>query len=103
MIFISSTSHADNNFDLIYCDLLTSPIVSISDYKYYLIILDDCSYFVWTFPLWIKSDTFFTLSNFFSYVSTQFGYTIKAVQCDNGHEFDNVSSHTFFVTNEVIC
>jgi hypothetical protein len=44
--FVSSMSRADNKFDLIHCDLWTSPVVSISGYKYYLIILDDCSYFV---------------------------------------------------------
>jgi hypothetical protein len=31
----------DNNFDLIHCDLWTSSIVSISSYKYYLVILND--------------------------------------------------------------
>jgi hypothetical protein len=56
--FVSSTSHVDNNFDLIHCDLWTSSIVSIFDYKYYLVILDDHSHFVWTFPWCAKSDTF---------------------------------------------
>jgi hypothetical protein len=56
--FVSSTSRADNNFDLIQCDLWISPIVSISSYEYYLVILDDRSHFVWTFPLHFKSDTF---------------------------------------------
>ncbi|WVZ95212.1 hypothetical protein U9M48_041006 [Paspalum notatum var. saurae] len=31
-------------------------------------------------------------------VSTQFGLTIKAVQCDNGREFDNNASCSFFLT-----
>jgi hypothetical protein len=92
--FVSSVSCADNNFDLIHCDLWTSPIVSISGCKYYLVIFDDHSHFVWTFPLRVKSDTFFTLSNFFIFVSTQFGRTIKVVQCDNDREFDNASSRT---------
>jgi hypothetical protein len=92
MPFISSTSHADNNFDLIHCDLWTSPVVSVSGYRYYLVILDDCSHFVWTFPLRVKSNTFSILLIFFAFVSTQFGRTIKAVQCDNGREFDNASS-----------
>jgi hypothetical protein len=64
MSFVSSTSRADNNFDLIHYDLWTSPIVSISGCKYYLVILDDQSRFVWTFPLRVKSDTFPTLSYF---------------------------------------
>jgi hypothetical protein len=34
-------------------------------------------------------------------VSTQFGLTIKAVQCDNGREFDNNTSHSFFLSRGV--
>jgi hypothetical protein len=67
--FISSNACVGNIFDLIHCDLWISIVVSASDYKYYLVILDGHSYFVWTFPLRVKSDTFSTLSNFFSYVS----------------------------------
>jgi histone deacetylase 1/2 len=37
--FTSSTSRASQNFDLIHCDLWTSPIVSVSGFKYYLIIV----------------------------------------------------------------
>jgi hypothetical protein len=96
MPFVSSTSRADNIFDLIHYDLWTSTIVSISGCKYYLVILDDRSHFVSTFPLRVKSDTLPTLSNFFASIFTQFGRTIKIVQCDNYHEFDNTSSHAFF-------
>jgi hypothetical protein len=98
--FVSFNSHTDNNFDLIYYDLWTSHVVSVSGYKYYLVFLDDHSYFVWTFPLRVKSDTFSTLSKKIAYVSTQFGHIIKAVQCDNGREFDNASSRAFFTTKE---
>jgi hypothetical protein len=51
MPFVSYDSRVDNNFDLIHFDMWTSQIVSISDYKYYLVILDDHFHFVWTFPL----------------------------------------------------
>jgi hypothetical protein len=100
--FVSSNSCADNNFDLIHYDLWTSPVVSVSGYKYYLVIHDDHSHFVWTFPLRLKSDTFSTLSKKFAYVFTQFGRTIKVVQCDNEREFDNASSHAFFTTKGVL-
>jgi hypothetical protein len=62
--FVSSNSRVNNNFDLIRRDLWTSPMVSISGYKYYLVILDHHSHFMWTFPLRVKSDTFSTLSIF---------------------------------------
>jgi hypothetical protein len=39
------------------------------------------------------------LSNFFGYVSTQFDRTVKAIQCDNGCEFDNSSTRIFLLSN----
>ncbi|WVZ93121.1 hypothetical protein U9M48_039127 [Paspalum notatum var. saurae] len=99
--FSASSSHADRLFDLVHCDLWTSPILSVSGYKYYLVVVDDFSHYSWTFPLRFKSETFSTLSHFFAWVSSQFGLTIKAVQCDNGHEFDNNASRSFFLTRGV--
>jgi transposase InsO family protein len=42
------------------------------------------------------------LSNFFAYVHTQFGHTIKSVQCDNGREFDNSAARAFFLAKGVV-
>jgi hypothetical protein len=66
-----------------------------------LVILDDCNHYSWTFPLRQKTDTFPTLSHFFAFVSTQFGRTIRSVKCGNGREFDNSSTHTFFLSHDV--
>jgi hypothetical protein len=55
----------------------TSPVVSVSGYKYYLVIFDGHSHFVWTFSLRVKSLS--TLSKKIAYVSTQFDRTIKAI------------------------
>jgi hypothetical protein len=46
--------------------------------------------------------TLFPLCQKITYVSTQFGRTIKAIQCDNGRELDNVSSRAFFTTKRVL-
>src|SRR6185312_4480952 len=99
-LLFSSSSHAAHAFDLIHCDLWTSPVLSMSGYKYYLVIVDDFSHYSWTFPLRAKSETFPTL-HFFAWVSTQFGLTIKTVQCDNGREFDNSTSRSFFLSRGV--
>ena len=77
--FHTSVSHVSSKFDLIHCDLWTSPVVNVSGYKYYLVILDDCTPYLWTFPLRLKSDTYSTLTNFIAYASTQFGATAKAI------------------------
>jgi hypothetical protein len=79
--FCSSSHHAEYPFDPIHLDLWTSPVVSVSGSKYYLVIFDDFTHYLWHFPLKLKFDTFTTLSNFFAYVSTQFGRTVKVIQC----------------------
>jgi hypothetical protein len=99
--FSLSQSRALKKFDLVHCDLWTSLVSSISRFKYYLAILDDCSHLLWTFPLRLKSDTFSTIAQFFAFVATQFGTTIKSVQCDNGREFDNSTARAFFLTHGV--
>ena len=58
----------------------TSPVLSLSGYKYYLVVVDDFSHYSWIFPLRAKFETFPTLLHFFAWVSTQFGLTVKAVQ-----------------------
>jgi hypothetical protein len=44
--FPSSSSRAVRAFDLIHCDLSTSIVPSVSGYKYYLVILDDCTHYL---------------------------------------------------------
>jgi hypothetical protein len=63
-------SRVSHVFDLIHYDLWTSPVPSVSGFKHYLVILDNCSHYMWTFPLRLQYDTFATLSNFFANVST---------------------------------
>jgi hypothetical protein len=57
--FHSSSHRAEHPFDLIHLDLWTSPVVSVSGSKYYLVILDDFTH--WTCLPKLKSDTFTTL------------------------------------------
>jgi hypothetical protein len=97
--FCSSSHRAEHPFDLIHLDLWTSPIVSVSGSKYYLVILDDFTHYLWIFPLKLKSYTITTLSYFFAYVSTQFDRAVKAIQCDNRRDFDNSSTHFFLLSN----
>jgi hypothetical protein len=46
--FSSSSSRAEKAFDLLHLDLWTSPVVSVSGSKYYLVILDDFTHYLWT-------------------------------------------------------
>ncbi|XP_074271372.1 uncharacterized protein LOC141595305 [Silene latifolia] len=53
--FAMSNSSTCMPFDIIHCDLWTSPVLSSVGHKYYLLILDDYSNFLWTFPIAKKS------------------------------------------------
>jgi hypothetical protein len=96
--FSSSSSHAKKAFDLLHLDIWTSPVISVSGSKYYLVILDDFTHYLWNFLLKQKSDTLTTLSNFFAYVATQFSCTVKAIQCINRRGLDNSSTQTFLLS-----
>uniref|UniRef100_A0A0A9H024 Uncharacterized protein n=1 Tax=Arundo donax TaxID=35708 RepID=A0A0A9H024_ARUDO len=68
--FSTSTTMSSAPFDLVHCDLWTSPVMSMSGYQYYLVIIDDFSHFYWSFPLRAKSDVFAELEAFFAFIRT---------------------------------
>jgi transposase InsO family protein len=76
-------------------------VLSNSGYKYYLVILYDCTHFAWTFPLRHKSDVLATLISFHAYVATQFQLPILCFQTDNGKEFDNHACRSFLRTQGI--
>lgn len=56
LLFVSSTSHSIAPFQLVHCDVWTSPVASNSGFLYYLVPLDDYTHYCWRFPLKRKSD-----------------------------------------------
>jgi hypothetical protein len=48
--FLHSTINTHRAFELIHYDLWSSPVESDSGYKYFLVILDDFTHYLWTFP-----------------------------------------------------
>jgi hypothetical protein len=100
--FSESTHISSFPFQLLHCDVWTSPIMSNSGYKFYLVILDDFSHYVWTFPLRHKSDVLPTLISFHAFVGTQFQCAIQCFQTDNGREFDNSASRAFYAKHGIV-
>ncbi|GJZ11948.1 ribonuclease H-like domain-containing protein [Tanacetum coccineum] len=82
--FHSSDSIVEHCFDIIHSDLWTSPIISSSGFKYYVLFLDHFSHFLWIYPLRSKSDMFDKFLHFRNYVKNQFKCEIKNFQCDHG-------------------
>ncbi|GJV00734.1 ribonuclease H-like domain-containing protein [Tanacetum coccineum] len=99
--FVSSSTVISSCFDIIHSDVWTSPIPSLSGFKYYVLFLDHYSQFVWVYPLVNKSDVMSKFVLFRNYVRTQFKCEIKSFQCDHGGEFDNRRLHTLFAKNGI--
>jgi hypothetical protein len=87
--FSHSTSINHAPFDLLHCDVWTSPMLSNFGFKYYLIILDNYSHYCWSFPLRHKSEVHHHMIEFIAYAQNQFGTTPKSFQADNGTEVVN--------------
>nr|GEY36787.1 serine carboxypeptidase-like 27 [Tanacetum cinerariifolium] len=87
---VSSSTVISSCFDIIHSDVWTSPIPSLSGFKYYVLFLDYYSQFVSVYPLVNKSDVMSKFMLFRNYVRTQFKCEIKSFQCDHG---DGTLSH----------
>lgn len=68
--FTSSTSCTIFPFQLVYYDVWTSLVLSNFGFQYYLVILNDFTHFVWTFPLCHKSDVLHTILSFHAFIRT---------------------------------
>ncbi|KAJ9541276.1 hypothetical protein OSB04_027782 [Centaurea solstitialis] len=88
--FYPSSSITYLPFDIIHSDLWTSPILSSSGHRYYILFLDDKTNFLWTYPLAKKSQVYNVFLQFSTLIKTQFHRNIKTLQCDNGRESQQV-------------
>jgi transposase InsO family protein len=89
-------------FQIVHLDVWTSPIYSNYGYKYYVVLLDDYTHYVWTFPIRQKSEVLPIIRSFFSYVQTQFGLSVLALQTDNGKEYDSDAMRAFLALQGMV-
>lgn len=57
-----------------------SSIVSTTGARYYVSFLDDCTKFLWVFPMKLKSDVENIFLQFKAYVEQHFDIKIKSIQ-----------------------
>ena len=82
-------SHASNRIShsplyFIHSDIWTSHVKSINGYKYYVIFVDDWSWFTWIYSLHHKHEIFENFFKFKLLVENQFSSKIKQFQSDGG-------------------
>ena len=94
--FSNSDTTVTAPFEIIHSDVWTSPVLSLSGMKYYVLFLDQFTHFLWVFPIRSKEDVYSKFLLFSNYVETHFNSKIKNLQCDNGTEYNNSKFHTLF-------
>lgn len=70
----------------------------VSGYRYYIFFIDDCTKYVWLYPLATKFQVFDIFLRFKAYVENMLSLKIKAFQTDGGGEFTNKPFQTFLAT-----
>ena len=96
--FPASNKQAHHKLDLIYSDLCGPFPSSHYGYQYYITFTDDCTRYIWIYPLCTKTETFARFREWKSMVELNTGIFIKILQTDRDGEYE---SHTFnsFLSN----
>ena len=85
--FHQTTITSSRPLQYIFTDLWSSPVVSIDNYKYYLVLVDHYSRYTWLYPLKLKSQVKETFKVFKALVENYFSTKIGTLFSDNGGEF----------------
>ncbi|KAJ9561300.1 hypothetical protein OSB04_006460 [Centaurea solstitialis] len=85
--FSSSNSLTHLPFDIIHTDVWTSPVLSSSGHRYYVLFLDDKTNYLQ------QVLSLFYLSPLLFYDKNTIPLYHQNIQCDNGREFDNRQFH----------
>jgi transposase InsO family protein len=72
---------------LIHSDVASYEVVSREGYKYFITFIDDCSKFLYVFPMKLKSDSFACFKIFRAFFEKSGSHTIIALRTDNGGEY----------------
>lgn len=86
--FVESNKRSSVPFSKVHSDVWgPCPYSSLHGYKYFVTFTDDCTRFLWVFPLINKSEVYSKLYHFYEFVRTQFGVKIQILQSGGGGEF----------------
>lgn len=97
--FYQSTITSTRPLEYLFSDLWSSPILSLDNYKYYLVIIDHFTRYMWLYPLQKKSQVKETVIAFKNLVENNQQTKIGTFYSDNGGEF--LALRDFFRTNGI--
>lgn len=75
---------------------------SSSQYKYYVLFVDDFSRFTWVYPLHYKSEVFYKFLEFKICAEKQFSVSLQILRTDGGTEFLNNKMRQYLASQGVV-
>ena len=88
--FRISNKGSSHPFHLIHSDIWgPSTIPNVFGARWFVSLIDDCTWVTWIFLLKQKSDVSIVITNFHSMVQNQFGVQIKSFRIDNVGDYFN--------------
>jgi transposase InsO family protein len=99
--FHASTRVSTFPLQLTHTEIWTSPILSHTGFKYYIVFIDDFSRFAWIYPLHQKSEAFTIFTQFKALVENQFSTSIKQLQFDGGGEYTSLQFQNFLTKHGI--
>jgi transposase InsO family protein len=99
--FHSSNRISGSPLQLIHSNIWTSPIFSLTGFKYYAAFIDDYSRFTWIYPIHHKSETFYIFTKFKLLVENQFSTKIKQLQSNRGSEYTSLQFQSFLAQHGI--
>ena len=85
--FYSNTIHSQKPLEYVYSDVWTSPLISVDNFKYYLVFVDHYTRYTWLYPLKQKSQVRDTFIAFKAIVENRFQTKLMTLYFENGGEF----------------
>ncbi|KAI5318095.1 hypothetical protein L3X38_037803 [Prunus dulcis] len=91
--FSSSSTTSLRPFTKLHTDVWgPSNVAALGGYRYFLTIIDDCTRYMWVFPLINKSEVSYVFIKFHAYIVTHYKAQVQFLQSDGGGEY---ISHMF--------
>ncbi|WZZ30847.1 hypothetical protein YC2023_014248 [Brassica napus] len=97
--FTNSSILSSRPLEYIFSDVWSSPILSVDNYKYYVVFIDHYSRYTWLYPLKLKSQVKEVFIAYKALVENKFQTSIGTLFSDNGGEY--IALRSFLSTHGI--